>query len=421
MTEYDENFLGVALPLPSFTPARSADIVPPSAQLPNGLATYPNYGVATDKRYRAPAFAVLHIDQTGLKKTTRSNKWKIDSRIGAGWQLDDSYYSNNPWDKGHMADRESAGWGATPADAQASADQTFYYANACLQHKNLNEDEWLALETWVMNLNIVQNGRLTVFTGPIFGDYPRTVTPPGHTSATVPVGFFKVACFINSGTSQLDVRAFIIYQDNDAIRDLKGRKTFNNTKYQVTITEIEQLTELRFPDMVRDQNPLYYHANTAAGRRLNIRSFPERIDINQPEDIIHHDDVRTHVADDEVEVYIAAALISPAGGAKDEWVSLANYESKPVSIAGWKLVDRAGHELKLNGSIPAGGSFVLRGTTLRPIRLPDTGGVLTLFNAQGDRIDCEDYTKNEVAALRRTAGRNQPLNFLTYRLGLKPK
>lgn len=423
MNEYDENFLGIALPLPSFTPARVADLVPPSSQLPAGLAIYPNYAVVTDKKFRAPAFAVLHIDQARLRTTTRSNDWKIDSRVGADWQLDNSYYAggdDNPWDKGHMADRESAAWGETAAVAQDSADQTFYYANACLQHKNLNRDEWLALEIWVMELDIVQNKRLTVFSGPIFGDHPRIVTPPGRTPATVPVGFFKVACFVNSSTGQLDVRAFIIYQDTDALLDLKGRKTFNYTKYQVTVTEIEQLTELRFPDVVRDQNPLYYHRNPAAGRRLNIRGFPERIDINQPEDIVHHDTRRTHVADDDVEVYIAAALISPASGAQEEWVSLANFESKPISIAGWKLVDRAGHQLKLSGSLPAGGTVVLRGAKLRPIRLPDTGGVLTLLNAKGDRIDREDYTKAEVAALRRAAGKNQPLNFQTYRLGLKP-
>ena len=419
MAEYDENFLGVALPLPSFTPARSADIVPRSPQLPDGLAVYPNYAVVTDKKFRAPAFAVLHIDQPKLKASTRSDAWKIDSRVGAECQLDNSYYSNNPWDKGHMADRESAAWGDTTAVAQDSADQTFYYANACLQHKNLNEDEWLALEVWVMKLNTVKNGRLTIFTGPIFGEHPRIVTPPGRASATVPVGFFKVACFIDSGTGQLGVRAFIIYQDTDALLDLKGRKTFNYSKYQVTVTEIERLTELRFPNVVREKNPLYYHKNAAAGRRLNIHSFPERIDINRPEDIIHTEDVRTHVADDDVEVYIAAALISPSGGV-EEWVSLANYESKPASLAGWKLVDRAGHTLKLSGSIPAGGTVVLRGAKLRPIRLPDTGGVLTLLNARGDRIDLEDYTKEEIAALRRAAGKNQPLNFHTYRLGLKP-
>lgn len=422
MTEYDKNFLGIPLPLPRFTPARVADILPPSPQLPDGLAVYPNYAVVTDKKFRAPAFAALHIDQPKLKTSKRSNRWRIDSRVGAEAQLDNSYYSggdSNPWDKGHMADRQSAAWGDTLGIAQDSADETFYYANACLQHKNLNEDEWLALEVWVIKLNIVKNGRLTAFTGPIFGEHPRIVTPPGRTPAIVPVGFFKVVCFIDTGTGQLGVRAFIIYQDTEALLDLKGRKTFNYTKYQVTVTEIERLTELRFPDAVREKNPLLFHPNAPAGRRLNIHSFPERIDINQPEDIIHHDTVRTRVSDDDLEVYIAAALISPSSGG-EEWVSLANYERKPVSLAGWKLVDRAGHELKLSGSIPAGGTVVLRGAKLRPIRLPDTGGLLTLLNAQGDRIDREDYTKAEVAALRRPDGKNQPLNFHNFRLGLKP-
>ncbi|MBI2812825.1 MAG: DNA/RNA non-specific endonuclease [Opitutae bacterium] len=422
MTEYDENFLGIPLPLPTFTPARVADILAPSSQLPGGLAIYPNYAVATDKRHRAPAYAVLHLDQSRLRTTKRSNKWKIDSRVGADWQLDNSYYADNPWDKGHMADRESAGWGDTPAAAQDSADETFYYANAALQHKNLNEDEWLGLEAWVLKLDIVRGGRLTVFSGPIFGDTPRIVTPPARPAAIVPVGFFKIACFVNSGTGRLDVRAFIIYQDTDALKDLQGRKTFNYTKYQVTVTEIERLTELRFPDEVRGQNPLYYHPNAAAGRRLNIRSFPERIDINQPEDLVHHETVRTHVADDEVEVYIASALISPPGGAEAEWVSLANYESHTVSLAGWRLRDRAGHKLKLKGAIPPGGTRVLRGTHLRPITLPDDGGVLTLLNNKGERIDRADYTRRELAALRAQSGRkNSPLNFHTYRLGLRPR
>jgi hypothetical protein len=127
------------------------------------------------------------------------------------------------------------------------------------------------------------------------------------------------------------------------------------------------------------------------------------------------------VADDDIEVYIAAALVSPARGTGNEWVSLANYESKPVKITGWMLTDGEGRKVRLRGSIPAGGTVVLRGAKLRPLRLPDSGGVITLFNAKNQRIDRGDYSKAEVAALRRAAGRNQPLNFLTYRLGLKPR
>jgi endonuclease G len=422
MPEYDSKFLGIELPLPTFTPARVADILKSSSLAQDLLATYPNYAVVTDKRYRAPAFVVSHLDQAKFQKTVRSDRWQIDSRVGQEWQLDNAYYLNNPWDKGHMADRESAAWGETPRDAQISADETFYYANACLQHENLNQDEWLALEQWVMELNIVKNRKLTVFTGPVFGDTPRIITPTGRPAAIVPVGFFKVVCFVNQGSGALDVRAFLIYQDTDALKDSRGRKTFNYTKYQVTITEIEKVTGIRFNHRVYDANPLLFRPNKAAGRKLNVWSFPERIDINSPADIINHGDTRVHVADDDIEVYIASALVKPAAGAKGEWVSIANYKAKAVSVAGWKLSDRAEHTVTLAGSIPAGGTLVLRGADLRPVLLPDTGGVLTLINAAGDRVDRVDYTQDEVkATLQTKAQENLPINFQTYRVELRSR
>lgn len=428
MNGYDANFLGINLPLPSFTAARAGDILGATPKLADGIAPYPNYSAVTDKRFRQPAFTALHIEQGKLKPSVRKKHWKVDSRIGSEWQLDDSYYhgEDNLWDKGHMADRESAAWGETPAVIQERADQTFYYANACLQHKFLNEDEWRSLEVWVMDLEKVKGGRLTVFTGPVFGEHPRTSTPEGRPAATVPAGFFKVACFINLTTNKLDVRAFIIYQDADAIRGMEGRRAFNYTKYQVTITEIERRTELRFPDLVRATNPLYFHENAAARSDRNVRSFPERIDINRPDDIIRaYEDDRVPVADDEVEVYIATAHVSPDGGAAHEAVSLANFEGSAINLTGWTLVDAAKRERKLSGSIPPGGTVVLRGTKLKPVRLSDTGGVLTLFNAQKHRIDCVDYTEKEVVANRQAARsakkKTPPLNFLTYRQGLNPR
>ena len=92
MPEYDSNFLGIPLPLPTFTPARVADILHSSDLAQGTLAIYPNYAVVTDRRYRATAFAVMHIDQAKFQKTVRSNKWQIDSRIGQQWQLDNVYY-----------------------------------------------------------------------------------------------------------------------------------------------------------------------------------------------------------------------------------------------------------------------------------------------------------------------------------------
>lgn len=421
MTDYDASFLGIHLPLPEFKPVRSGDVLQRSG-LSNGVrATYPNYGVVTDRRRRAPAYAVLHIDQDLIKTTKRKSSWQIDSRIGSEAQLDDAYFKDSPWDKGHMADRESAAWGDTLRLAQKAADETFYYSNAALQHKNLNQDEWRGLEVGILKMKMVKDGRLTVFSGPVFGQNPRIVTPEGRTMAEVPVAFFKVVCFVNATDGKLEVRAFLVFQDTEALADLRGRRAYNFTQYQVTITEIERLTGLDFPDDVYERNPLYFHENRAAGRRLNIRNFPERVDISRPEDIVHHGTRRIHNADDDIEVYLSAALVRPARSRGGEWVSLANFEPKPVDVTGWKLTDRVGRTVTLRGKIQAGGTMRLGGAKLRPVRLPDDGGLLTLTNQKGDRIDQADYTKKDVALVSGARGRQSlPVNFLTYRNDLRP-
>ncbi len=258
MNGYNPSFIGIHLPLPTIRPARSADILQAASLAQATLAEYPHYVVVTDKRRRSPAYVALHIDQTLKKTATGSTHWRIDSRVGEDHQLDNAYYEgdDNPWDRGHMAHRESATWGETPREAREASDETYYYSNSTLQHENLNRDEWVALEEWILELDLALNGRLTVFTGPIYGEFIRTIRPTGRPQADIPSGFFKVLCFVNKNTHALEVRAFLVHQDEDALRDKRGRKAFNFQKYQVTIREIEQLTHLDFADKIYDGNPL---------------------------------------------------------------------------------------------------------------------------------------------------------------------
>jgi endonuclease G len=86
----------------------------------------------------SPVVLCLNIDQALLKSTNRSNRLRIDPRIGFENQFDNDYYASNPWDRGHMARRTSAAWGPTKRDAQYAADQ-IYYSNSTLQHANLNQ------------------------------------------------------------------------------------------------------------------------------------------------------------------------------------------------------------------------------------------------------------------------------------------
>ncbi|MDD9951746.1 MAG: DNA/RNA non-specific endonuclease, partial [Zetaproteobacteria bacterium] len=87
------------------------------------MAKYPHYSIITHKVHRAPICAAVNIDQKQLKITQRSDHWKIDPRIGAAHQLNNDYYHNNPWDKGHLARRASCDWGDSQEAAQNAADE----------------------------------------------------------------------------------------------------------------------------------------------------------------------------------------------------------------------------------------------------------------------------------------------------------
>ena len=214
MAGYKVDFLpGVNLPLPTYSLEVEAEVLQSPELKDHQLAEYIHYSVVMNKstEKRSPLFVALNIDQAQFKKTRRSNKWKIDPRIDKRYQLDNDYYYDNPWDRGHMARRTTAAWGKTSQEAQRAADETFYFTNSCLQHANLNQDEWLSLEDWVYKLSIDIDDKITSFSGPIYSDFDRSIKPSGRNLALVPSGFFKIICFKNKDSGLLDVRAFVIF------------------------------------------------------------------------------------------------------------------------------------------------------------------------------------------------------------------
>lgn len=397
MVGYNESFLeGVTLPIPEFNALLSSEVLNQGE-----VFHYPTYSVvvnsSSDKR--SPVIVCLNIDQALFKRTNRSDHWRIDPRIGFENQLDNAYYTRNPWDRGHMARRTSAAWGPTKRDAQYAADETFYYSNSTIQHANLNQDEWLKLEDWVYGLNLDKDGKITSFSGPFYADFDRSIRPDGRRIAVIPAGFFKVVCFINKDTEQLDVRAFVIYQDAEALADKSGRTRYENQHYQVTITEIEQLTGLRFDDAVYHANPLYY-SDTHSMPEEHVSSFPELIEVAKPEDIVAAGDQRQTVKDDIVDIFIAAAMPNPDGvDAGNEWVSLMNLGSEEIDLTGWTLSDNSDKRLLIDAVIGdptfrvlgPGESIVVKG--LEPLKLGNKGDIIKLYDADGARIDWVNYTK----------------------------
>jgi endonuclease G len=388
MNGYNPKFLGINIPFPEFSPSLVSSVLKKDALDQEIYVNYYNYTTVINRELRTPIFNAFNIDQSKLFNVKRKKNWDIDSRVGNENQLNNDYYFANPWDRGHLARRAAVAWGENKREAQKASDNTFFYTNATLQHENFNQDEWLALEDWVLNLEEDSSNKISVFAGPIFGDFSRSITPPGRETALIPSAFFKIICFINK-SKELEVRAFIMYQDEEALKDKNGKKVFNYQRYQVTVTEIEELTGLIFPDEIANKNPLFFNENEEAKTSLGVTDLPERIEVDSPQEIIATGQERTKVLDDKVPVYIAAALVNPSGDeTKFEWVSIINLSNKKIDLKGWKLKDPEA-SLELKGEINPGEA--IRFSPLLPIQLGNRGGTISLFNDKGERIDRVKY------------------------------
>ena len=264
----------------------------------------------------------------------------------------------------------------------------------------MNRDEWLGLEDWVYDLNLDKDGKITSFSGPFYADYDRSVHPSGHALAVVPAGFFKIVCFINT-SDELEVRAFVMFQDEKALADKSGRKKYNNQTYQTTVAFIEELTGLQFEPEIYHANPML-HCTTATnilgpkvidGEPILI---PELIEVAKSADIQNTTEKRQTVKDDVVDIYISAAMVNPKGRDKaNEWIALINLGAVDVDLTDWTLSDNQDKPVTIGKVILAPGESVVV-KQLGSIKLNNKGDVIKLFDNQENRIDWVNYTEKMV-------------------------
>lgn len=400
MSGYNENFLdGISLALPTFSAELEGKVLNKTSLREGIYADYVNYSVIMNADLRTPLIVALNIDQSKFFSTSRKS-WKIDSRIGAEFQLNNDYYRRNSWDRGHMARRSTAAWGDTNRVAQHASNETMYYSNSCLQHENLNQDEWLELENWVKSLSLDIDDKITSFSGPIYGDLNRSIQPSGRSIATIPAGFFKIVCFQNKSTKDLDVRAFIMYQDQEALKDKRGRDRFNNQTYQVSVTEIEELTGLIFPTIIYEKNSLFFRDSENSSKVK--ADTPEHIEVSTSIDITAKDTPRAIIKDNEIDVFIASSLINPVGNERSgEWISIINLSNKTFDISDWQLQDLKRKGLVIKKALNTDTVMLLPGESIRinpvtPLKLSNQGGIIQLVDHEFNRVDRIKYFKKQV-------------------------
>ena len=402
---YDPDFLGLPFPVPMPMPSETLlpHVFRANADMAAKLMDHPHWSAMIDTResHRCPAVVGLNIDGKKFPEGRLKNpkkKWAKESAsvLPHEYQLGEEYYSDNHWDKGHMARRASAAWGDTDEEAEQASRETFYFTNACLQHAKFNQDEWLELEDSVKCLS-TRDGRISVFQGPIFSErvlQHMYVEPTGHPRARVPSGFFKVVC-AKTDDGELAVRAFIMWQTEYKGTSLDDPAAFETLQaYQVTVREIEQETGLVFSDAIRDANP------------LSFSPCSQPIPVYSADDVVGLGGEGPKLSDGTQGLGIQAALVNPEGEEErgHEWVSIVNLSTQTQSLDGWAIkVDSHPPVLLPSGMLASGDSVRVQNESLV---LPNGGGHIRLYHSDL-LVDSVRYSGNAV----RKSGEDAVLRF----------
>lgn len=285
MSGYDPEFLGenFKIDIPWINHEVFADVLKRDELRKSYIADYLHYSVVMSKMNRQAYMSVCNLDQTQYRSVSGRN-WFRDARIGFENQLDNRYYKGtaNLWDRGHLTRRTAVTWGASDHIARKASNDSCSYANACLQHRNFNQDEWRIPEKLAERFDRDLNGRLSIMTGPLFTENDRWFgpseydVPPGR----VPSGFWKILYYIDkkkteaAGEEVLGCEAYRVYQDDLSMHDMEGDESIEIDTLQVSISELADLTGIEFPEPLYNANPLWYHMRD--GRNI---AEPERYEI----------------------------------------------------------------------------------------------------------------------------------------------
>jgi len=94
-------------------------------------------------------------------------------------------------------------------------------------------------------------------------------------------------------------------------------------------------------------------------------------------------------------VRIVAALVNSVNSPEVETVTLLNVTGQTLDLTGWRLLDRNKNATALTGQLDAGETR--RVNVVAPMVLSNKGGIISIVNADGLRVDGVTYTKAQAS------------------------
>ncbi|MFD5179837.1 DNA/RNA non-specific endonuclease [Nocardia sp. NPDC058379] len=241
-TGYEPGFLATRIEVPELDAGIGGDAVRLDGSV---VIRYTHFSLALSAARRFAFWVAWNIDGASMKRIDRTGiEFVKDPRLPAQAQVGNELYLRNRLDRGHLARRADLLWGSMSEAEKANID-SFFYTNITPQMDDFNQSSrngvWGQLEDAVFADVDIDDLRVSVFGGPVFAADDRV-----HRGVALPREYWKVICFVEGG--RLKCRAFLLSQRLDQLEALELDEF---RVFQVSVTELEQRTRLRFPDAVR--------------------------------------------------------------------------------------------------------------------------------------------------------------------------
>jgi len=239
---FDNGFLGGNVPDPIVRPHYSDDLLVVRGR---SRFNYTHFSLAMSAGRRLARWVAWNIDGDNLFPSEIPGiEFFVDRRIGAEYQLDDSIYERNRFDRGHIARRADLLWGSLDEATRANND-SFSYANITPQMDDFNQSGkagiWGLLELAILEhlrKTDVDQRRVSVIGGPVLAD-----DDPLYRGILVPRQFWKLVLYRLDDNQR--VRSFVLKQDPD-LRSLDDFDFSTFSTYEESIESLSELVGLNF-------------------------------------------------------------------------------------------------------------------------------------------------------------------------------
>jgi endonuclease G len=238
---FDEEFLAEPVRLPTADADGVEDDYAPTRSDGN-VRHYTHFSLAMSSSRRFARWVAWNVDGGAIKRLPRKDiDFVTDPEYDLAHQVDDTLYSDNPLDRGHIARRADLLWGSLEEATRANVD-SFFFTNITPQLDDFNQSArqgmWGLLENAIFDDVDVDDLKVSVLGGPIFADDDFRFR-----GILVPRSYWKVVCYVEGGA--LRVKAFVLTQDDLATR-LEALPLDDFKVFQLSVEALRRRTGLGF-------------------------------------------------------------------------------------------------------------------------------------------------------------------------------